>query len=811
MKSLPTGPFTLAAKSYAEAGWRPLPLPAKRKSSPPEDWTGSVKKHSAEMPSFGQLAEWAKQYPNGNVAISPPKTVLGIDVDAYGDKAGATTVLEAEREWGNLEDTWVSTSRSDGVSGIRWYRIPSDLAWPGKLPQGGGVEIIRWDHRYAVVSPSIHPEGGEYRWVRPDGEDAEDEFPAPEELPALPEGWVTGLTSGKKWVQRSEVELDDSEVATWIEDRGDFSPCAVMDRTVRKHLDGLRHAGPDGGAHEHMLNGVWAVIGDAQGGHKGVSKALERLKKAFWEASKDRRSSAEAASEWKRALAGGVQKVVAEGEPEDEDLCELEETSRAPKERKRVGATDVYPRNDAGNARRFATRYRDSVRWVAAFDNWFVWSDRLNIWVADVDGEAMRMAQETAATIRQEAEFEEDPKERASIRKFATASANEGKLKSMLSVAKTLKGMSVPAETLNSRRDLVVCLNGTVLLPKEFSGESVRRVTSIQEHYNTIHTGTNWTDHARLADWDKFLERFQPDLEVREWLQKLAGYSLLGSNPRRLMLVAIGDTSTGKSTFAEAVSGALGAYAGSANMTIFRDNQDDRARPDIIRVLPMRFVYAEEASRSWHLHPDQIKRLTGGTPITARGMRSNVYVDQVPAFTPWLVTNHAPTIEGADAALWRRVLAIPFDVQIPKTEEDARFRDKLASDEGRAAILAWLMDGYRAYLADPDSVQRIPAGAMIANAKFRAEVSDLAVFINDYCVTTEDRDDPAYWTEPDSLYQAYQTWCSMNGVQSRDVMSGTKFGREVNGEYPKTMKRIDGKPKRIRVGIKIRQSVSRAG
>jgi putative DNA primase/helicase len=409
------------------------------------------------------------------------------------------------------------------------------------------------------------------------------------------------------------------------------------------------------------------------------------------------------------------------------------------------------------------------------------------------------MATKTVRGMAAEAAYIEDPKERAAFMKFVRSSSNIGKIKAMLEMARDNKGLTAAAETFDTNVSQLVCPNGTLELPIEFSGGVVRRVPSLQHHYNTLDCGTEYHPDASLPEWDKFLARFQPDPEVRAWLQRLAGYSLLGANPRRLMVVCIGDTSTGKSTFAEALSRALGPYAGSANMTIFRDNQDEKPRPDLIRVLPKRFVYAEEASRSWHLHPDQIKRLTGGTPVTARTLQAKVFVDMVPRFTPWLLTNSAPTIEGADAALWRRLVVVPFDVAIPKVEEDATFARLLTAPEGRQAVLAWLVAGYSAYLADPDSVQTIPAGAMVANANFRSEISDLAVCLEEMCEFGED-----LYVLPEQLYQAYRAWCTTNGVQTKDILSGTKFGREVNGQYQKHMKKMDGKPVRVRTGIALK-------
>ena len=799
MKAIPSGPFSMGAVHYLEAGWRPLPLPAGKKHAPPSDWTGAAKPHSNQTPDRSQLARWAVEYPQGNLAISPPKGVLGIDVDAYDSKTGAQTVAAAEEAWGTLPATWISSAR-ELPSGIRWFRIPSALAWPGKLPQGGGVELIRWDHRYAVVAPSVHPDtGAEYHWVTPEGAVVDDEFPTPAELPELPARWVEGLTNGKAWVARAEVELDDAEVQQWIEDRGDHAICTAMDRTLRKHLSAVRLAGPDGGAHDAMRDAVWAIVGDSAAGHHGLWKALAKVRSAFAEAVGGRRSEAEWRGEYARAKAGAVQKVVAEGDPEDEDLCELDELSRAPKERRRVGSDTIYERNDTGNARRFAARYRNSVRWVPAFGSWFVWSDRLNVWVLDRDGEITRMAMETVGTIRQEAEFEEDPKTKAAILKFAGSSGNEGKLNAMISKARDLKGMTLDAGALDSRRDLLVCPNGTL----ELSGQRVRLRPSKLEDWNTISTGTRYVESAELPEWNKFLSRFQPDVEVRDWLQALAGYTLLGRNPKRLMPVAFGPTSTGKTTFALALDSALGAYASGTNMTVFRDNQDERPRPDLVGVLTKRFVYAEEASASWHLHPDQIKRLTGGAPVKARVPYAKEYMDIRPAFTPWLLTNHAPTIEGADAALWRRIIVVPFDVQIPQNEEDPGFIDLLESDEGRSAVLAWLVAGYQMYLNNPDCLTYVPAGAIEAGRRFRAEVSDFASALEDLC---EYGEPDTYRVEPGKLYQAYVVWCDNHSVKDKDRISQTKFGRDLNGlNFEKrSMRNEDGKPTWYRVGLRLK-------
>ena len=160
-----TGPYASAAAAYWQAGWRGIvPLPARAKKNPPSGFTGST----GVDPSYADLDAWATgPEGSGNIALRMPRDVIGIDVDAYGDKLGRQTLEAAELTHGTLPATWRTTSRDDGVSGIRLYRVPEGLAWPGEI--GPSTELIQHRHRYALVWPSIHPEGRTYRWINPDG------------------------------------------------------------------------------------------------------------------------------------------------------------------------------------------------------------------------------------------------------------------------------------------------------------------------------------------------------------------------------------------------------------------------------------------------------------------------------------------------------------------------------------------------------------------------------------------------------------------------------------------------------------------
>lgn len=801
---MPT-PYQAAARDYFEAGWSPLPLPAASKSPVPIGFTGASGRYVTEE----QLDEWLKEgakasagklsFKPSNVALRLPRNVLGVDVDAYGEKAGEATLAAAEEEWGPLPRTWVSTSRDDGLSGIRFFRIPEGLAWPGQLPQGLGVELLRWDHRFAIVAPSIHDlTRARYQWWEEfkDGTLFEsDSFPEVVDLPALPKKWVAGLTKGEKWKERSVDEgMDAGDLRSWLSARNSpDTPCAAMRKTTTDYARTLRKSGDDGGAHDAARDAAWAVLGDAAAGHSGVSKALGELRQIFLKAVGARRADAGAArAEWARIVLRGAAKISAEGEPESADPCE---SIGALKKASGRRGLSWAPLDELGNANRLVETMAGRARWVEAWNSWVVWDDLDRIWRIDEDRQVERWAVKAIAEIEEEIKHVTDEKAVKAYKAHMKASLNIGKQKAMIEMARARRGIIVPASTFDSRPELLGVGNGVVELLD--SGARLRPAT--QNDYLTLRSATNYVPGAKHALWSGFLRKFLPDIEIRSWLQKLVGYSLLGDNPARLLIFVVGTTSTGKTTFAEALRESLGSLAGPIPASVFRDNADDKPRPDLLDALPKRLVISEELSAAQHLHTDQIKRLTGGSLISARGMRSNRYAHAQPAFTPWLVTNAVPTITGADVALYRRLIVVPFEVHMPPDKEDPNYRKRLMRD-GREAILAWAVEGYDKYVRDPRSLTRIPAGALQAFADVRDDMSELDVFIAERCVRT-----PEARIVPKELYNEYVMWCEENNINNRDRVSGTKFGRELTAKgFYKKQAKIDGHGVWFRVGIALR-------
>lgn len=156
-------PFMQYAMEYYEKGWIPLPLPPGEKSPPPKGTTGHY-----PSPTESQIEEWLESEPDrSNIGLRMPDGIIGIDVDAYAGKQGGASLGSLTERWGTLPPTWCLSARADGISGIRFYRIPLGKAWPGEVAPD--VQVIQHRHRYSVAYPSLHPKIKKvYRWYAPE-------------------------------------------------------------------------------------------------------------------------------------------------------------------------------------------------------------------------------------------------------------------------------------------------------------------------------------------------------------------------------------------------------------------------------------------------------------------------------------------------------------------------------------------------------------------------------------------------------------------------------------------------------------------
>ena len=295
MMTATDSPYADSCQTYWESGWRSvLPVAYGQKKSPPNGYTG----RDAATPSYADVSEWARDG-RRNVALRMPASVIGLDVDNYDSKEGGDTLARLVGEYGALPPTWLSTSREDGISGIRFFRVPEGTVLPSALP---GIELIQHWHRYAIVWPSMHPTGRRYQWINETDGTIGDDPPRVDDLPELPAAWVDGLGKHVRDTQWSKVDVGSQQVAEIVAAFPTGAPCRHVRAAAGQAMAAKSR-------HDAYNAAMLAVCGAGRRGCPGAVETLQRLRASFMAevtSGNGARTQGEAAGEWARGLVGAV-------------------------------------------------------------------------------------------------------------------------------------------------------------------------------------------------------------------------------------------------------------------------------------------------------------------------------------------------------------------------------------------------------------------------------------------------------------------------------------------------------------------------
>ncbi len=390
-------------------------------------------------------------------------------------------------------------------------------------------------------------------------------------------------------------------------------------------------------------------------------------------------------------------------------------------------------------AYRLSGGYANRLLYVADV-GWHRWDGRR--WTVDDRGHAAKAVFDTLrAALREAVELGSKARDDllADVRRCESAAGVDGVLK----LAASLDTFAATVADLDADPYLVNTLSGTL----DLRTGTVRpcdpadRITKV--------CGTGYDPSATAPEWERFLAEALPDPEVREFLRRLIGLSLVGKVIEHVLPILTGRGRNGKGTFVRTLGSAFGDYAIEAEPELFLAR--DRAHPTgQMDLRGTRLATCQETDEGKRLAVATVKRLTGGDPIRAREMRKD-FVEFTPSHLPILITNHLPRVPADDPALWARLLVVPFNVSF-RGREDTGLGDRLALE--LPGILAWAVGGYRAYLE-----QRLnpPEAVTVATSDYQLSADALAAFIEDCCLTG------GGYVRSSHLWAAWETWCRSNG------------------------------------------------
>jgi putative DNA primase/helicase len=420
-----------------------------------------------------------------------------------------------------------------------------------------------------------------------------------------------------------------------------------------------------------------------------------------------------------------------------------------------IEEADFYTLDDMGNGQRM----RDSDSVVAAgfkvseVHRWVEEENKPRYWDGTVwhYGKNQMLWEADEVTLRMRRSTDE------AVMKEGNRARSKAKLDAMQKVCYSQRGMTVPASDFDPVSAYLNLGNGVYNLD---TGD-------LHEHHPgfmlTKKLNANFDPQAQAPQWESFLARALPDAEMRDYVQRCLGYTLLGNPSERAMFVIYGPTGTGKSTFLETLNHVFGDYGETAPAGTFRQsrNTDDSApTPALHGLKGKRFVTTSETSEGVQWNEELVKRYTGRDLMRSRGLYEAHQTWKSEA-SIWMATNHAPRFTSDDRAIWNRVKLVPFltvflgDGQVGGMEEVL-----IREADG---ILNWLLAGLAAYrqmgLAEPGQVAQ-------AVKDLREESDSVIRFLDDKVAEGSLVLAETVTTTKQVLYTLYQDWCRRAGERA---------------------------------------------
>jgi putative DNA primase/helicase len=445
---------------------------------------------------------------------------------------------------------------------------------------------------------------------------------------------------------------------------------------------------------------------------------------------------------------------------------------------------------DMSNAARLAARHGQDLHCTPEV-GWVVWDGAR--WRTDEMGaETQRRAKDTSKSIYDE--VKDSPKaNRGAVLKHARNSQKKSAIEAMIKLTLSEPGIDTrlceedSGEPVFDAHPMLFNLtNGTLDLTTGALREHSRKdlITKIAR--------VKFNPAAECELWLKFLRRItKEDEELVAYLQRLVGYSLTGDVSEKCLIFLYGASGdNGKTVFCETWLSLLGGYGAVSSPDLILQRSKYPTIPnDVARLRGVRAAIMNETPQGSRFDETKLKDLTGGDKLSARFLHRE-YFQFPPTHKLIIRGNHKPGIRGTDDAIWNRLRTIPFEVQIPKEEQDRQLKQKLQAE--LPGILNWALRGCadwrRMGLAAPSRV-------MDAVKLYRQESDTVARFVSEECERAPNALAPAL-----GFFSRYKDFCEAVGEMWLTIK---EVAAEMERKGYRTQRKKEGN---FYVGLKLRDA-----
>lgn len=634
---------------YAKHGLLTIPIAPKSKSPFPGFKTGELALPKASKDKYISLAEeWQELYKTKNfnqaVITGDRSGVVLLDVD--GPK-GITALTNALKEVGSPGPLPVTPTVITGRAGgyqlyFKYTEKTALLKTTSALLEC--VDIRNDKNGYALVPPSIHPNGKAYKWdvdIESGKEKSFENFAIAE----MPDDLL-------------EILLDAQKNQGGVK----YKPRVGVEWTPLKHGEG---------------EGIWKVLNKTAQlfRQKGYTEdMIVHMLSALQECGIDKSEDVYPESDLRRIAKWYCEKV----SPVYQDKFDL---------------------SDTGYRDAFLSSFPNTVKYTDGF-GFLVWNGRYWERSQGTPSKIYWMID----NLREDLIKSVEGKTREEI-KWARVLGDRPRKEALIAELKAHQEtkVDVPKEVFDTHRDLLCVGNGVLNLE---TGEL--DTTDTRKKYLTMHSDVDYKPNMskrNMRRWVRFLLKGfgygsgrvsnEEAKELYRFFKLCMGYSITGHMSEQVFFQLVGYGSTGKGTLMNAIRSVLGSdlmkSLGSDELMLEKragSHTDEISQLDGSRVCDV-----TEIRPGSTFNESLIRSLTGQNTIQVRKTYGHAY-DMLPTFKIWIQGNELPGIkDNGGNSTFRRFVPIPMYTVVGKP--DTLIEDKLG--ELKETILLWLAEGARDY------------------------------------------------------------------------------------------------------------------
>jgi len=277
---------------------------------------------------------------------------------------------------------------------------------------------------------------------------------------------------------------------------------------------------------------------------------------------------------------------------------------------------------------------------------------------------------------------------------------------------------------------------------------------------------------ADCLQWLSFLEEiFEGDEERISLVQEWFGYCLIPDCSQQKMLFAYGEGANGKSVVLATLTAVLG---------------QDNVSSVPLEHFGQRFALMATIGKLANIVPEigELDRVAEGTlksfvaaDVMTIDRKNRDPIAVRPTARMVLATNNLPRFTDRSDGVWRRMLLLPFLVQIPPEKQDKHLIEKLETE--LPGILNWSLVGLARLRQQGHFTE--PAICRESLSDYRLESNPTRQFLQNHCLTVE-----IGHVEAKALYIRYREEMQTSGYAP---LNEANFGKEIRRIFPTAARR----------------------